>query len=334
MAGRRTLVASASGLLAAAALGAAPAASEPLARWHPLVAVRTIVDVVGPRADGRLVVSTRSGLLLLRPGGALEPFARGPDGYAAEGGEPYVALAPARRLAGAHCSFHRDDVFALDADSSPGVVRVLRDGRATRLADLPAGAFPSGIAFDTVGRFGYRLLVAAELEDKTTLYALDCLGRLTAIVQGAAHVEGGMAVAPLSFGRFGGDLIAADESSGRLLAFDPGGSVRVVAASGLEAGGDVGVEGVGFVPPRLGASGAAYFSDLTAPGSPTPGTGHLLVLRGQELARARLAPGELVAATEAGAKTIAVRCARTCAVRLVATGPAAAHGEGHVTFVP
>jgi hypothetical protein len=44
--------------------------------------------------------------------------------------------------------------------------------------------------------------------------------------------------------------------------------------------------------------------------------------------------GELIVATEAGAKTLAVRCARRCMVRHVADGPAVAHAEGHITFVP
>jgi hypothetical protein len=232
-----------------------------------------------------------------------------------------------------NCSFHRDDVFALDSDASPGVVRVTREGRAVRLVNLPAGAFPSGIAFDLVGRFGYRLLVTAVVADRTTLYAIDCLGGVKTVTQGTAPVEGGIVVAPPSFGRFGGALIAADEKTGRILAFAPNGSVKVVARSGLRAGADLGVEGLGFVPAGLGAAGAAYFSDLSSPGSPTEGTDSLLVLRGPDLTRAGLAAGDLVAATEAGATTIAVRCASRCAVRQVAVGPAATHGEGHVTFV-
>jgi hypothetical protein len=140
-------------------------------------------------------------------------------------------------------------------------------------------------------------------------------------------------VAPRSFGKFAGDLIAPDERTGRILAFAPTGGVALVAASGLPAGGDIGVEGVGFVPPEFGR-GAAYFSDLGAPGSPTEGNDSLLVLRGRDLVRAGLVAGELVAATEAGAKTVAVRCTAGCTVRQVAAGPENAHGEGHVTFVP
>jgi hypothetical protein len=329
----RSFAASGCAVGVAAVLVAAGTASAPLARWQPLLKVPTIVDAVGPRADGRLVLATRGGLFLLRPGRAAEPFARGPDPYVAAGGEPYIALASNRKLPQARCSFKQDDVFALDADTAPGVVRVTRAGRATRFADLPANVLASGIAFDHVGRFGSRLLVTTVANDKTTLYAFDCLGRPAVIAKDAPRAEGGMAVAPRSFGRFGGELIAADEFSGRILAFGPSGGVRVVAASGVRAGSDLGVEGVGFVPKGFGKSGAAYFSDLGAPGSPTEGTDSLLVLRGADALRAGLRAGDLVAATEAGATTIAVRCARRCSVRHVADGPKETHGEGHVTLV-
>lgn len=322
-------------VLAASLLAFTGRAAVPEPVWHPLLTVPTIVDVAGPRAaDGRLVLSTRSGFFLLRPGGTATPFAVGPGGYVAAGSEPYLALAPARRLPGSRCSFKRDDVFALDADGTPGVVRVRRTGQAMRLVDLPADAFPSGIAFDRVGRFGYRLLVTVDVADKSTLYAIDCLGHLAVVAHDAPRVEGGIAVAPASFGRFGGDLIAADENSGRLYAFSPAGAVNLVAAPGVPAGGDIGLEAIGFVPDRFNAAGSAYVSDLRAPGSPTEGTDSLLVLHGVDLKRARVNGGDLLVATEAGAITISVRCAHRCTVRRIGTGPAATHGEGHIAFVP
>ena len=83
-------------------------------------------------------------------------------GYTAGGGEPYIALASGSRVWGvAGCSFELGDVFALDAGSTPGIVRVQTSGQASRFLDFPPGAFPSGIAFDRFGRFGYRLLVTA-----------------------------------------------------------------------------------------------------------------------------------------------------------------------------
>jgi hypothetical protein len=293
-----------------------------------------IVDVVGPRADGRLVLSTHGGLFVMRPAGAPVPYARGPQGYAGSPGEPYLALGRDRRVPGAGCAFRRDVVFVLDPDATPGVVRVGRSGRISRFTDLPAGAFPTGITIDTVGLFGYRLLVTSFASGTTTLTAFDCRGRARVVAAGAPHVEGGIAVAPRTFGRFGGALIAPDEVTGHIYAFGPGGRVRLVAESGLPAGGDIGVEAVGFVPPKLGRRGAAYLADMGSPGSPTGGSDTLLILTGTSLARANLHPGELIVATEASAKTLAIRCARQCTVRHVADGPTVTHAEGHITFVP
>ena len=254
----------------------AGAATPAVGQWRLLLKVPGIVDVVGPRADGRLVLATRTGLFLLRPDGAAQPFANGPGGYTASGGEPYIALASGSRVWGVTgCSFERSDVFALDADSTPGIVRVRSSGQASRFLDFPSGAFPSGITFDRFGRFGYRLLVTATFDNntKTTLYAIDCLGRVSVIAEGGPHVEGGIVVAPLSFGRFGGRLIAPDEYTGRIHAFNRDGTVELVADPGLPAGGDIGVESLGFVPPGIGRGAAGYFSDLGAPGAPTEGEG-------------------------------------------------------------
>jgi hypothetical protein len=317
-------------LLASSVASAAPASGK----WRAVVKVPGIVDVVGPRADGRLVLATRGGLFVMRPTGSPMPYARGPQGYAGSSGEPYIALGSGRRVPGAGCAFERDVIFALDPGAPPGIIRVDRSGLSSRFADLPVGAFPAGITIDTVGLFGFRLLVTSFATGTTTLYAFDCRGGARVVATGAPHVEGGIAVAPRTFGRFGGKLIAADEVTGRIYALGPRGRVTLVAESGLPAGGDIGTESVGFVPPNLGRRGAAYLADLGAPGSPTSGSDSLLVLAGMDLSRANLHPGELIVATEAGAKTLAVRCARVCTVRRVAEGPVVAHAEGHITFVP
>jgi hypothetical protein len=317
-------------LLASSAASAAPT----LGKWRAVIKVPGIVDVVGPRADGRLVISTRGGLFVMRPNESPTPYARGPKGYSGSPGEPYIALGGGRRVPGASCAFERDVIFALDPGKPPGIIRVDRSGLSSRFADLPAGAFPAGITIDTVGFFGYRLLVTAFAAGTTTLHAFDCRGTGRVVVSGAPHVEGGIAVAPRTFGRFGGKLIAADELTGRIYAFGSSGGVTLVAKSGVPAGGDIGTESVGFVPPNLGSRSTAYLADLGAPGSPTSGSDSLLVLAGTQLSRANLRPGELVVATEAGAKTIAVRCVRVCTVRRVADGPVVAHAEGHITFVP
>jgi len=136
-----------------------------------------------------------------------------------------------------------------------------------------------------------------------------------------------MVVAPARFGRFGGDLIAADEASGRVYAVDPSGKVVTMVRPGLPAGGDAGVESAGFVPPR--ASGV-YLADRFSAGNRHPGDNAILQLSAAELARAGIRAGDLLVATEGGARTIDVRCAATRTVRYVAAGPAIAHAEGHI----
>jgi len=322
----------AGGLLVLIAAGVGSAA-PPKSTWRTLAKVAGIVDVVGPRRDGRLVLSSHGGLFLLRRGAAPVPFARGPQGYAGSAGEPYLALGHGRVVPGARCSFHRDDVFVLRPGAAPGVLRVDRDGRSHPFVSLPAGAFPSGITIDRAGSF-HRLLVTATASGATTLHAFDCRGRDRVVATGAPSVEGGLAVAPRTFGRYAGWLIAVAEGTGRIYAFSPRGRTRLLANSGLPAGGDIGVEAVGFVPPALGRRGTAYLADLGAPGSPTTGSDSLLVLRAADISRARLRAGDLLVATEAGAKTIALRCRRACTIRHVADGPATAHAEGHITFLP
>jgi hypothetical protein len=302
------------------------------ARWKLFVRVPGAVDVGGPRSDGRVVVAGRDGLFLLRSSGALALFARGPSGYSPPRGEAYIAVAPTRRVPRARCSFRRGDVYALDPIDRPGVNVINRAGHVHRLLDLPSGSFLSSIAFDTVGRFGYQLLVTAVVSNKTTLFAVDCRGRARVIARGVVRVEGGSAVAPRTFGRFGGRLVAVGESGGGIYAFDAAGHVQLVARPPTPAGGDIGVESVGFVPRGFGRRGVAYLADLGAPGSPTQGSDHVLSLSGGELVRAHVAPGDLLVATEADGVTFAVRCRRRCEARRIGRALSVTHGEGHIAF--
>jgi hypothetical protein len=326
------------GLLVGAALVfAASSAGRPTAdlRWRQLAHVVGVVDVVGPRADGRFVVASHQGLFLLRRDGTATPFARGPGGYVAPAGEPYIALALTKRVPRAGCSFRRDDVYALEPVGIPGVILIERNGQARRLVTFPAGSFPSSIAFDTVGRFGFRLLVTVltSNQTKTTLYAIDCAGRTRVVVSGAPKVEGGAEVAPRTFGAFGGRLVAANEFNGRVYAFNARGRVRVLARPNLPKGQDLGVESVGFVPATFTRRGAAYFSDLGAPGSPTQGTDSVLVLSGRQLLGARVRRGDLLITTEAGGITLSIRCRSGCVSRRIGRAFDATHGEGHIAFL-
>jgi hypothetical protein len=142
-------------------------------------------------------------------------------------------------------------------------------------------------------------------------------------------------VAPPGFGRFAGDLVSADELSGTIYATGPDGRTDVVtAATGLATGGDIGVEGAGFIPPGDVAATTAYFADRATSGSPHPGTDELLAMPGPALAAAGARAGDLLAATEGGAGMVGVHCdAASCRPYAVVADNGVSHGEGHVVVV-
>jgi hypothetical protein len=289
-----------------------------------------VVDLAGPRGDGSFLVAAAGRLLVLGRDGTLSPFARGAGGYlTAMGSEPYLVLTGSHPVRAGGCSFRHDTAFALEPGARPGVIMISPQGQARRFASLPPGRFLSGIAFDGTGRFGHRLLVTAGSGGRTTVFAIGCDGRAAIVAAGAPAMEGGIVVAPASFGRFGGDLIAPDEGSGQVYAVDPSGRVVTLVRSGLPAGGDIGVESAGFVP---SPAATAYLADRFSARNKHPGDNAILRLSPAELTRAGVRAGDLLVATEGGAKTIDVRCAAACTVRYVAAGPAIAHAEGHIAF--
>ncbi len=318
--------------IALAACGGSPerAVPAPPAAWATFRHLPGVVDLAGPRADGSFLVAAAGRLFVLDRDGPLSPFARGTDGYqTAMGTEPYLVLTSTYRVRGKPCSFGMNTAFAIEPGADPGVIMISPQGRARPFASLPPGRSPSGIAFDGTGRFGHRLLVVAGFRGRTTVYGISCDGQVSMVAAGAPAMEGGIVVAPATFGRFGGDLIAPDEGSGRVYAVDPAGKVVTLVRSGLQAGGDIGVESAGFVPPR---ATAAYLADRFSARNRHPGDNAILRLSAAALTRAGIRAGDLLVATEGGARTIDVRCAAACTVRYVATGPAIAHAEGHIVF--
>ncbi len=315
--------------------GATNPPARRIVRWSPFRHVTQVVDLTTRRGDGSIVVAADGRLALLRGDGTVTGFARGPGGYAtARGREPYLTLTTAQPVAGTACTFSADGIAAIEPGARPGVVTVDASGRARRLAALPAGVTPNGITADPVGRFGHRLLVTAGSKPTSSVFAVDCTGRVTPVTAAAPTVEGGVTVAPSSFGRFSGDLIAPDENSGRVWAIDPSGAATLVVDSGLPHGGDIGVESAGFVPAGFTSGWFAYVADRASPGNPHPGTDHILALTGAALSAAGVHAGDLLVASEASAATIGVRCAATCSAWTVATGPRVSHGEGHLVVVP
>jgi hypothetical protein len=188
-----------------------------------------------------------------------------------------------------------------------------------------------GIAFDTTGAFGHRLLVTINAGSATTVDAIDCAGVVHTVTRSAPRVEGGITVAPTTFGRFAGDLIAPSETSGQLFAITPRGATQLVVGSGLPHGPDIGVESEAFIP--RGRRLDALLADRLTPGNPHPGDDLVLRIRASSLTAAGASQGDLLVATEGGALTDAISCGATgCRVRLVAVGPAIAHAEGHIGF--
>jgi hypothetical protein len=299
--------------------------------WPLADPIPHVFDVAGPRSDGRLVVAAGGKLFLMdQVTGALDRFAGGPGGYPGAGGEePYIAVVPA--AVAEHSTFRPDDVFVLELKPAGGVIRIDSAGIAHPFANVAGVDLLNGIAFDATGAFGYRLLVTGAHDHQTTLAAIDGGGQVTVITTRAPTVEGGMTVAPSTFGKFADDLIAPDELSGKVYAIAPDGSSHLVATPALSHGGDVGVEAAGFIPDVELARATAYFADRATPGNLHPGTDNLLAVNGAELARAGAAAGDLLVGTEGGAGLVSVRCDLTsCRVRSIITDNGTSHGEGHI----
>jgi hypothetical protein len=243
--------------------------------------------------------------------------------------EPYIVPSSGQPVPAAGCRFPSGAVFALRLRHGNGVTIVDSRQHVRRFAALGGSGLENGIAFDLTGRFGHRLLVTEVTGAATTLYAIDCRGRVAVLTRSGPRVEGGLAVAPAVFGHFGGELIAPDEIAGRIYAFSPSGRASLVAASGIAHGQDIGVESEGFVPAGFRE---ALVSDRRTRANKHPGDDVILGLSRAALLGAGVRAGDLLAVSEGGAVTVAVRCATSCQVRPVASGPAIAHVEGHVVF--
>lgn len=297
--------------------------AAPPARWTTVAHVRRPLDVVVRPSNRSTIVAAAGRLFLLGSSGTLTPFA---PAYRSPGGEePYIAASPGG-------CFGAGAIYAIRLHGARGIIRISASGRLRMFASIGAPGLIDGIAFDGTGAFGHRLVVTINHGQTTTVDAVGCNGAVQAITNSAPRVEGGIAIAPASFGRFAGDLIAPDETGGRIFAVSPRGKSALVANSGLPHGPDVGVESEAFVPANPRAE--ALLADRLTPGNPHPGDDVLLGLTVARLLSAGVHPGDLLVATEGGAFADAVHCgARGCAVRHVANGPAEAHAEGHIAFV-
>jgi hypothetical protein len=310
--------------LAGCGSGGTATAAAKLTHWRSFAHLKGPVDIAGPGADGSLVVAADRRLLTMQPSGRTAPF---PSSYRNPGSEPYIALAPPG-------CFGPGTVYALNLSRPQGVYAIPPHKKVRVLATLKAAGLANGIAFDTTGRFGGRLLVTVSGGGRTTVYSVGCHGGVRTLTRTAPTVEGGLAVAPPTFGGFSGDLIAPDELTGKIWAITPAGRARLVVTSDLPAGQDTGAESLGFVPGG-GGPYRAFMADRVTPGNPHPGDDEILELSGTALAAAGVRSGDLLAATEGGALVDAISCgSHGCSVKKVAAGPKIAHGEGHIAVVP
>jgi hypothetical protein len=297
-----------------------------LGHWGTFSHAASPIDLALGRSDGKPVVAA-NGRLYVLTGRRLRRFA--PAYHSNPGLEAYIAIAAGRHPG---CGFGRDAVYAIRLQDGRGVTRVRPTGQVSRFAAISAPGLINGITFDEVGSFGYRLLVTINHGTTTTVDAVSCHGAVTTLTSSAPRVEGGIVVAPRSFGRFAGDLIAPDELSGRIFAISPRGVSTLVANSGLPHGQDFGVESEAFVPSARATR--VLVADRLTRRNRHPGDNVLLSLGAGALHAAGVRPGDLLVAGEGGAFTDAVRCgARDCRVRYVANGPSEAHVEGHIAFV-
>jgi hypothetical protein len=297
--------------------------------WRRFVRVRGVLDLTSPLPGTATIRVAAHGRLETLSGRRLRPFS---PGYSAPAGlEAYIAESSGQRVAAAGCRFPRDALYALRLTRGDGITVIDGNGRVRRVAALPSGGLEDGITFDLIGRFGHRLLVTnyAKRAGATTVSAIDCRGHVKVLTRHAPRVEGGMAVAPSSFGRYAGDLIAPDELTGNIYAISPSGHTSLIGNSGLAHGQDIGTESEGFVPARYAD---ALVSDRGTPHNRHPGDNEILALPQRSLQSAGVAAGDLLVVNEGGAGTIAVTCRSACRIRPVATGPLPAHIEGHVVF--
>jgi hypothetical protein len=322
-------------LLVAWAIGTAGSAATAGLSWQPWQHLAGVFDLAGPRSDGRLVAAGAGGLSLVSLDGTITPVAIGPDGYhGASGAEAYLDVSPGLHVAGSGCDFARDDIFIIRPTAPLGVTRVDPSGRATNFTNIAGVDSLNGIVFDRVGRFDHRLLVAGPHAGRLTVLAIDCKAGIVPITTEAPPAEGGLAVAPIGFGAHAGELITPDELTGSVWTITASGDSRLLVASGIAHGGDIGVESAAFVPSGfIARGGGAFLADRATANNPHPGTDTILRMPSNDLAAAGVRDGDLLIASEGGGVTIRVRCTSTCAATTIVPTQTSAHIEGHLLIV-
>ena len=217
------------GLLAAAAV---PAGAQAPPVLHVRVFNQTGIKLTGVLWTGArfLYVENTTNAIFSgsAAGGALEPFAKLPEVTE----ETRCAVAPARS------GFPAGDLFCHVPDNR--VFRISADGKTVSVfATLPVTDASDGmLAFDTVGRFGRRLVAATGRSGSVsanggTVFTIDAAGTVRRVgdYAGPGGADG-LAIAPARFGSLAGAaLLTVDPGpdQGTVVAMDAAGATRTIA---------------------------------------------------------------------------------------------------------
>jgi hypothetical protein len=310
------------------ALAAAPAAAAPPPALHLDVFARTGIRLTSVVWTGRqfLYIENTTNAIFVGDarGGPLRPFAALPSMVeetrcaVSFGGHGFPA-------GGIYCHVPDNRIF-----------RISRDGKTVRLfASLPTSETSDGmLAFDTVGRFGYRLVAATGRsgEQNATggvVYTIGAQGGVERVSRypGPGGADG-LAVAPTGFGVAAGQaLLTVDlgAGGGSIVAVGPRGRTRTIARL------PDGPNPIAVIP-RGGASAAAaaaaagfYVADTN--------TRNVYFVSAAQLRRCA---GDVLVGTETGARFFVVRPRGPAydAIELPSDLPPTSYNLEAATYVP
>jgi hypothetical protein len=149
-----------------------------------------------------------------------------------------------------YVQFPNRDIYVGDGagGGTGSIYHVANDGSSFNLFVTNLAGGVRGIVFDTVGTFGFDMIVTTALGN---IYKIDGTGHATLLASVGEDTEGATIIPILpmkyAFSAFNGDLIVGSEGSGNLRAIDSKGNVSII-------GNVPSAEEVSFVPVNLGAS--------------------------------------------------------------------------------
>ena len=215
-------------------------------------------------------------IVSIGPTGVVSPFATLPSVPEGACREEYIAIAPAaadflntkavadplvpnRVFTPNESGFSSGFVYVTQGAK---IIKIAPDGSAqTTFTTLsPCGDSHTGITFDRVGSFGYRLIATC---NNGNVWAVDKSGTASAIgtIDAAGPFEGPDVAPNGGFSSVNGQLLVASENAGKVFAVSSAGVTSPVATINT-------AEGAAVIPSTVcsfGSSGGAYFSAVFAP---------------------------------------------------------------------